>query len=140
MAKTYRAILIDPEMHSIRELEIAGTVPELHELIGAETLGTFRLAAFDEDGHVDIGWIDDVGLTRGEPVYAFLFPRAKDPIAGRCLIIGADRFGETAPCRIPVELLRQDVSWLDRIKPEVVWDEPKEGHRRSIVTYSRVKS
>lgn len=138
MSKLYRTILIDPVVRSITELESAATVAALHELIGAPTLDNFRLALFDQDGHVDMGWVDDGGLSRGEPVHAFLFPRAKDPIAGKCVIIGANRMGETTSCRIPVEILRQDVTWLGLILPEVTWDETDMASR-AIVTYSRVK-
>jgi hypothetical protein len=110
---------------------------ELHELIGADTLDSFGLAAFD-GGHKDFGWVDDDGLSSGEPVHAFLLPTAKDPIGGKCLILGANHLGETASCRIPIEILRQDVTWLGLIKPEVTWDHTERGDR-AIVTYSRVK-
>jgi hypothetical protein len=136
--KNHRVILIDPEARRITELEINITVAALHELIGAETLDSFRLAAFD-NGNTDIGWIDDGGLSRGLPVHAFLLPTAKDPIAGKCLIIGADRRGETAGCRMPIEILRQDVTWLGLILPEVTWDET-DIVSRAIVTYSRMKT
>jgi hypothetical protein len=136
--KTYRAILIDPEARNVRELESTLSFAEMHELIGAETLDNFGLAAF-EGGHKDSGWVDDGGLMRGEPIHAFLLPTAKDPIAGKCLIIGANHLGETASCRMPIAILRQDVTWLGLIKPEVVWD--RIGNvDRSIVTYSRVKT
>jgi hypothetical protein len=139
MSKLHRAILIDPEARRITELEIEVTVAALHELIGAETLDNFRLAFFDEDRHVDMGWVDDGGLSRGLPIHAFLFPRAKDPVAGKCVIIGANRMGETTSCRIPVEILRQDVTWLGQILPEVTWDETDIASQ-AIVTYSRVKT
>jgi len=137
MSKTYRVILIDPEARSITEREIDVTVAALHELIGAETLDNFRLAMFEEDGHVDMGWVDDGGLSRGLPIHACLFPTS-DPIAGKCVIIGANRMGETADCRIPIEILRQDVTWLGLILPEVTWDETDIASQ-AIVTYSRVK-
>lgn len=136
---TYRAILIEPEACRITELRSTATNAALHELIGAKTLDHFRLAAFDDSGHVDMGWVDDDGLTRGQPVHAFLLPTAKDPIAGRCLIIGADRNGGTCGCRMPIALLRQDISWLGLILPEVVWDHTATGSR-AIVTYSRIKT
>jgi hypothetical protein len=139
MSKPHRAILIDPEARRITELETEITVAALHELIGAETLDNFRLALFDEDGHVDMGWVDDGGLSRGLPIHAFLFPRAKDPVAGKCVIIGASRMGDTTSCRIPIEILRQDVTWLGLILPEVTWDETDIASQ-AIVTYSRVKT
>lgn len=139
MSKTYRVILIDPREQHISELEWNGSLDALHALIdGAETLGHFGLAAFD-DRHLDCGWIDDAGLSRGKPIYAFLLPTGKDPVGGKCVIIGADERGETASCRIPIEVLRQDVTWLGPILPEVTWDHSETGSR-VIVTYSRVKT
>jgi hypothetical protein len=139
MAENYLAIMIDPRAQHISELEWNGSLDELHALIdNAETLGHFKLAAF-EDGHIDAGWIDDTGLSRGKPICAFLLPTGKDPIAGKCVIVGANHFGETASCRIPIAVLRQDVSWLGPILPEVTWDHIDTGSR-AIVTYSRVKT
>ena len=137
MTKTYRAIMIDPQARSVSELEISGKLDEMHKLVGADTLESFGLALFEDTGQRDFGWVDDGGLTRGEPILAFLLPLAKDPIGGRCLIIGADRRGETCSCRIPIAILRQDVTWLGLILPEVTWDHSERG-MRAIVTYSRV--
>lgn len=137
MSKPHRVILIDPEARRISELESSASLAALHELIGAETLDHFRLAAF-EGGHIDVGWIDDGGLSRGKPIHAFLLPTAKDPIGGKCVIIGADRHGETCSAKLPLALLRQDVSWLGVILPEVTWDHTAKGSR-AIVTYSRMK-
>jgi hypothetical protein len=138
MSKTYRVIVIDPRAQSVSEQEWNGSLDALHALIdGAETLGHFGLARF-EDGHIDTGWIDDTGLSRGEPICAFLLPTSKDPIGGTCVIVGADERGETTSCHMPIAVLRQDVTWLGPILPEVVWDHTETGSR-AIVTYSRVK-
>jgi hypothetical protein len=134
---TYRVILIDPESRTVTEQEIDVTLTEMHRLIGAETLDSFGLARF-EGGYLDMGWVDDGGLNRGEPIHAFLLPTAKDPIAGKCLIVGANERGETSAARMPIEILRQDVTWLGLILPEVIWDST-ERVDRAIVTYSRVK-
>jgi hypothetical protein len=136
MSKTYRVILIDPGARNIRELESDCSLDSIHKLVDAETLDHFRLAMF-ENRHVDTGWVDDGGLTRGKPVHAFLLPTAKDPIAGKCLIIGADERGETSSAQFPTAVLRQDVTWLGLIKPEVTWDHTAKGSH-AIVTYSRV--
>jgi hypothetical protein len=137
MSKTLRVILIDPEARSIRELQSDGSLDSIHELVGAETLDHTRLAVFD-DGNVDYGWVADDGLMAGKPIHAFLLPTGKDPIAGRCLIIGADRYGKTCGCRVPLVVLLRDVKWLGLILPEVTWDHTERGDR-AIVTYSRVK-
>jgi hypothetical protein len=137
MSKTYRVILIDPEARHVSELQDEATLDSIHALTGAETLSHFGLATF-ENGHKDFGWVDDGGLSRGEPIHAFLLPRAKDPIGGKCVIVGANHHGEVADCGIPIEILRQDVTWLGKILPEVTWDHTAHGSR-AIVTYSRIK-
>lgn len=138
MSKTYRVILIDPEARSISELESAVTLNDVHELVGAETCDHFRIAEHPYSD--DYGWVSDSGLKDQMPVYAFLLPTGKDPIAGKCLIIGADREGGfTCDARMPLALLRADVTWLGLILPEVTWDHTAQGSR-AIVTYSRVRT
>jgi hypothetical protein len=137
MSKTYRVIMIDPAERHISELESDCSLDSIHKLIGAPDLGHFGLA-IHADGCRDFGWVDDAGLSANKPVHAFLLPTAKDPVAGRCLIIGATDRGETASAKLPIELLRQDVTWLGMILPEVVWDHTEHGSR-AIVTYARVK-
>jgi hypothetical protein len=135
-SKTYRAILIDPEQRSIKELQSDCSLDSIHQLVGISTLDHFSIASY-EDGGLDYGWVSDDGLS-GDPVHAFLLPISKDPIAGRCLIVAADHYGETASTRIPVSLLQRDLIWLGLILPEVTWDHTETGSR-AIVTYSRVK-
>lgn len=135
--KAYRAILIDPAARTVSEIESDCSLDAIHQLVGAEVLGNFGLA-IHPDRSRDMGWVDDGGLSNGLPVYAFLLPTAKDPIAGRCLIIGSDERGETSDSKFPIELLRQDVTWLGKILPEVHWDHTEVGSR-AIVTYSRIK-
>jgi hypothetical protein len=137
MSKTYRVILIDPEARLVSELESDCSLDSIHKLIGAQVLESFGLAIHADNGR-DMGWVDDGGLSAGLPVYAFLLPTSKDPIAGRCLIIGANERGETSNCQFPVAILRQDVTWLGKIQPEVTWDHTPQGSR-AIVTYSRIK-
>jgi len=138
MSKTYRTILIDPEARQITDLESDCSLDSIHKLIGADTIDSFGLAAYCDGGR-DMGWVDDSGLSGAKPVHAFLLPTAKDPIPGRCVIIGANAMGETCKARLPLVILKQDVTWLGLIKPEVTWDHTATGSR-AIVTYSRVKS
>lgn len=138
--KQYRAILIEPEARSISELSSDLTLASIHRLVGAEVLDHFRIAQFDEDlGGFDYGWVDERGLADGKPIHAFLLSSLnRDPIAGRCLIVGTDRCGQTCSARLPIPFLRAEVAWLGLILPEVVWDHTERGSR-AIVTYSRVK-
>jgi hypothetical protein len=98
--KTYRVILIDPEARSIKELQNDASMDTIHELVGAELLDHFVIARHGDDGGFDHGWVDDNGLARGKPVHAFRLPRKDAPVAGRCVIVGADRDGEDCSAKM----------------------------------------
>jgi hypothetical protein len=84
-------------------------------------------------------WADDLGLMAAKPIHAFLLSNSKDPVAGKCLLVGSDDRGETADAQMPLAFLREHVTWLGLILPEVTWDYHETG-QRAIVTYSRVKA
>ena len=137
MPKTYRAVLIDPAARIICDMESDCALDSIHEHVKAGTLDSFGMALYDDGGR-DIGWIDDGGLSRNKPIHGFLLPINKDPFAGCCFIIGADRRGETCGARMPLGVLERDIRWLGLIVPEVTWDRTDTGSR-AIVTYQRVQ-
>lgn len=140
MTKTFRAVLIDPERCTIEVHKVSGTMAaaDTHRLLDCDSLDHFRIA--DHDSTWDYAWVDDTGLSRGQPIDAFLFSTRVDPIAGRCLLIGVDKnTGETTDAKFPVETLRAVIEWLGKIVPEVTWDHTDTGSR-AIVTYARVKA
>jgi hypothetical protein len=133
-----KAILIDPFKQEVTEIEIAATNDralgvEMHRLIGADTLDHQRISDLR-----DTIWLDDSGLQRGEPVYAFTLPIQRDPYAGTAIVIGADEIGRTRAPQMPIEALRDTIEWLGKIVPEVIWVETERGNR-AIVTYRRAK-
>jgi hypothetical protein len=136
--KTYRTVLIDPVQQSISVVDSDCSLKSIHKLVGAETLTHRKIAEF-EPGGIDILWADDLGLMAAKPIHAFLLSNSKDPVAGKCLLIGADERGETSDAQMPVRFLREHVTWLGLIQPEVTWDYNETG-QRAIVTYSRVKA
>jgi hypothetical protein len=137
MAKLYRVVLIDPDMRSLKVLRCGGTPSELRQLVGANDLDHMRVA--EHSATCDYGWVDGQALLRQKPVNAFKFHGWKDPIAGKCALIGADkRTGETVDAVMDYILLCGFVLWLGRILPEVTWDKTPAGVQ-AIVTYSRVK-
>jgi hypothetical protein len=139
--KLYRAILIDPESRTVEVFVIRddkSLLGDLHARIGAETLDHFIIA--DHETSWDQGWVEDGGLQRGQPIHGFLFEGSKDPIAGRCVLIGVDKDGRDAcDARFPLDALKRCITWLGLIKPDVTWDE-HEGALRAIVLYERVKA
>jgi hypothetical protein len=137
MAKKIRATVVDPETCTVKEVETAGTLGDLHALIGAPALDNFRIA--DHGDSYDYGWVSDIGLASGKPVHAFKFRTGGDPVAGRCVFIGADKRGRTTDARVPVQFWRDQIIWLGVIVPEVFWEDTGHG-AHAIVTYSRPKA
>ena len=135
--KIFRVVVIDPSAQTVEEAQWDGSLNDLHTLVGAPVLDNFRLA--DHEGSWDYGWCDDGGLSRGQPIHAFLFSIRKDPIAGRCLIIGVNKdTRDNCDAKFPLRVLRESIRWLGLIRPEVTWDKTETGSR-AIVTYARVK-
>lgn len=138
MTKTFRAVLIDPTRCTIEVHHLSGTHEATTDLLQCRSLEHFRIA--DHEDSWDYGWVDDRGLARGDPIDAFLFHGNRDPVAGRCLLIGVSKkTGATVDAAFPLDTLRTVVTWLGKIKPEVVWDKV-DNVERAIVTYSRVKA
>jgi hypothetical protein len=134
MHSTFRAVLIDPAIRLITEVQFSGGRPQ--ELVGDVCLDFFPIAKHT-DGGFDQGCADDGGLLGG-PVYAFRFDNCENPIAGRCLVIGADRYGETCDARMSLAFIEDHVEWLGLIKPHVTWESTPLG-ARAVVTYEVVR-
>jgi hypothetical protein len=122
MTKLYRAILIDPKRQTVDVVVTKGTHEDTCGWVGAGSLDNFRIANHPKS--FDYGWVDDTGLSRGQPVYAFKFDVGGDPIAGACLLIGANKeTGATTDAAIPLDFVREHIVWLGLIIPEVFWEE-----------------
>jgi hypothetical protein len=143
-----RAILIDPKLCRITDIELADKsvtdmVDDMRRVIGAETLGHSVIS--DERDEI---WCDDTILSRGEPCFGFkLGPKGRQVIlAGKCLIVGHDRHGNSRPPYIPIEMIINDCDWLGEIVPAVDFIQHNEQingraffKTSAIVTYSRTK-
>lgn len=143
-----RAILIDPKLQRIVDVELAAPTDtkqliEMRRIIATNTLGQSRIS--------DVGdtiWCDDTILARGEPCFAFkLGPRNRQALlGGTCIVVGADRHGNSRPPQIPIAMLVNGCEWLGQIVPEVTWVQDtivaagrEMAHFRAVVTYSRPK-
>ena len=134
--RLYRVILIDPAARTIEEAQNTCALDEIRRLVGVSGLDHFTLA--DHGDSWDYGWCDEYGLSREQPVHAFLFAHATDPIAGRCVLVGVRKAGGmTCDVRFPLNLLHQEISWLGPIVPKVTWVESDE-ELRSVVTFQRL--
>ena len=132
-----RAILIDPKLQLVTEIALPNDEREMNtamrSVIGCDGMDHAMI-----DDLRDSLWVDDGGLNRGEPVFAFRLAYPT-PFAGKGIIVGADEYGRTRAPLIPIDFLRAKITWVGLIVPEVSWvDEP--GGVRAVVTYSRPKA
>lgn len=85
-----KAILIDPETKTVKEIDIADNVHAMRAILKCDLLDSFRLT-----NERDYMYIDDEGLINAN--YFFALTGIPLPFAGRGLIMGADSTGETIP-------------------------------------------
>ena len=131
---TIRGVLIDPRNRQIKEIRIRSTdvLKDIQRHISYQPMNSFRIAEFDESH--DYGWVYDMGISNGKPIHAFKLSGRSNPIAGNCVIIGADLRGETMEAKIPLDFLIENVQWLGVITPKLVWEKTSDGIR-GVVTY-----
>lgn len=98
-----RAILIDPEARSVKEVQIGDHYKEISRAIGCDY---FCLAA---QGLDDL-YVDDEGLLKeGIPVFEI----DGQLLAGRGLVLGRDGEGESCDARSTVASVLGRVQWTD---------------------------
>lgn len=131
---TINGYLIDPERQSVElvDLDAKDPLARSRELIGADGLDHGLISDMR-----DTIWVDEYGLLLGKPVFAFKL-LARDPYAGKAVIIGTGERGEAKAPYVPIEMIRRTVDWLGCIVPAVDWVEEPNG-TRAVVTYSRPK-
>jgi hypothetical protein len=105
-----RAILVDPAARTVTEVDYCGGDDPRHicALIGAESLDSGRLATFD--GVQALAFVDDSGLLRSNA--CFRFEGYAHPLAGKALILGCDRFGNTVACPLTREEVEARIRWV----------------------------
>lgn len=106
---TYRAILVDPVSRTITALTLANDHKAVQAAIGARCLDTATIA---RDGRMHVlAVVDDSGLIQGLP--CFRFDGYHHPLAGKAVLLGCDRAGETVDCPLDIEAVTARVRWLE---------------------------
>lgn len=100
-----RAYLIDPEHFTIEEVDYNGDFHEIYRMIGADC---FDAATFNRNG--DCVFVDDEGLLK--PNYFFLIDGYPQLLAGKGLVLGVNREGESVSPTVTMEDLMQIVSFV----------------------------
>ena len=101
-----RAILIDPYARTITEIDHGGGLADLYKILQVELVCAVEISP------KDTLWLDDEGfLAEGRPV--FRIGDNAQPLAGRGLILGHTREGESAATVLPLALVTKAVKWTD---------------------------
>ncbi len=116
-----RAILIDPEQRSLREIGYSGSLDELYSVLQCRsvTSGARPLNGSLAKGFDDVLVSDDHLEDRDDPQFWFQVdadrnPPSSFPIAGLGLVSGVDRDGEACDARISIDELRQRITFTRR--------------------------
>ena len=103
-----KAFLIDPKAQTITEVSYSGAYTEIYKHIEADL---FDVVTVNREG--DGIFVDDEGLLK-EQEFFFLHKGYPSPLAGRGLVLGTNREGESVSPKMTIEDLRNDVLFLTR--------------------------
>lgn len=107
-----RAILIDPVLESITEVEYNNDYRQIYEWLSDKPnsleVSTFDTVMIDQRNCI---FVDGDGLLK-DPRYFFKFKGYPQPLAGRGLILGIRRDGESASASIAIDIVKSKVSFI----------------------------
>ena len=106
-----KAYLIDPFARAITEVEYNGDYNEIYDLIDCDVF-----ACVDIDCKGNTVFIDDEGLITGKEQEFFNITHdeqgASQPLAGKGLVLGTDKEGESVAPSLTIEELRKRVKFI----------------------------
>lgn len=107
-----KAILIDPTLNLIQEVEYSGDYKTIYKLIDCSTFTCVDL------GFGETLYLDDEGLYKDE-TYMFHYDGAYQPFAGKGLILGTDDEGEAIATRLTTLSVCKKVEFLGLCEVEL---------------------
>ena len=103
-----KAYLIDPQAQTIEQVDYSGDYTQIYDLINASL---FTAATFNRAG--DTCFVDDEGLFNSDNEF-FLIGDYPQPLAGRALVLGCNREGDSVEPSISLQQCRALVGWVPR--------------------------
>jgi Domain of unknown function (DUF3846) len=102
-----RAIIINAKDRTVTEAEIDGLLQSLQNIVGG--LIDTVTQGLDEQHHC---YVNDEGLL-DSPQHFFMFKDGHQPLAGNGVILASTDDGDEAPCTLPLDRVRQRVTFMD---------------------------
>jgi len=100
-----KAILIDPALHAITEIEYDGSMQMIYESIDATLFDSVSL-----NEHRDIVYVDDEGLYKDNAYWRY--GEYSQPLAGKGFVLGTNHEGESISPTITVEQLEAQIVFI----------------------------
>ena len=108
-----RAILIDPFLRVISEVNVKNDLQSFYDILDIRTLTTVRI-----DGTNSL-YLDDEGLFNNNNSL-FEIASYAQPLAGRALVVAHNEEGETVETTLDIDQIRSMIGWVDHLTPEEV--------------------
>ena len=108
-----RAILIDPFLRVISEVNVDNDLQSFYDILNIRTLAMVNI------DNTNSLYIDDNGLLNDNNSL-FEIASYAQPLAGRALVVAHNEEGETVETTLDIDQIRSMVGWVDDQTPEEV--------------------
>ena len=108
-----RAILIDPFLRVISEVNVDNDLQSFYDILNIRTLAMVNI------DNTNSLYIDDNGLLNNDNSL-FEIASYAQPLAGRALVVAHNEEGETIETTLNIDQIRAMVGWVDDQTPEEV--------------------
>lgn len=107
-----KALLIDPFLQGIAEIDISGDLNSLYKAIDCDTITPLVLDADADSNEREVMFLDDIGLERPGQRF-FLWADYAQPLGGRGVVLGIDHKGDNTDTTVALAQARAAVRWVD---------------------------
>ncbi len=98
-----KAYVIDPINRQVYEVDYSGDYRQIYQHIDADTFDVVTI-----NKHGDALFVDDEGLFK-ENQHFFFIQGYPQPLAGKALVLGTTREGESVSPKVSIETIKDDV-------------------------------
>ena len=102
-----RAIVINSRNGTVAEIDLVPTLDCLQQIVGGLIESVEQ--RLDDEHHC---YVNEEGLL-DNPQHFFMFTDGHQPLAGNGIILASTGDGDEAPCRLPLEWVKERVTFMD---------------------------
>jgi len=102
-----RAIAINSRNRTVVEIDLVPTLDRLQQIVGGLIEPVEQ--GLDDEHHC---YVNEEGLL-DNPQHFFMFTGGHQPLAGNGIILASTEDGDEAPCRLPLEWVKERVTFMD---------------------------